>query len=218
MPKRRSARSSIRRAFKRRRRSVYRRKRLRGRRSFGVHSFRRLGNTFSVFCSPTVETVGDVPFNFSQIQGNSEFQGLFDAYKLNKVVCRYMPNYTEASWSINSGNNTSSAIRPQLYTCQDWDSVGPATIAAMREYGNCKVRDPFRAWSMAWRPRIRPQPDNGGAGSVYPIRANPWLDMAVPGVIHNGLTVGCSASTLVVGGAQLGRIEVIYYFSTKNLR
>lgn len=207
-----------RRSFNKRRRTYKRRPR--GIRSRYIHKFRRMGSTTSFLSvQNAAESPSDLTIRLSDVAGAAEITALYDQYKFDKVVCKYTPNYTEASWLVGATNNALTSVpRPLIYCVNDFDGGGPSTIAAAREYGNVRTRDPFRPFKFVIKPALRPTVDNGGAPSIMPMVRSPWIDMSYPSVVFNGMTFLLPATAMVTTTTTIGRIELIYYFSCKNTR
>lgn len=146
-----------------------------------VHRFTR-----KVVISPIVGVAGGVVLgNFfsalSELPNASEF-GLFDQYQLTYVKVKY--------WLNQSPDAQAAAVSnfPRLFTAVDYTEIpAPATLNALREYGNCKIRalSPYRPVVCKYRPATLQQMYSDPTGGVSP-KWREWLSTARLDVPHFG--------------------------------
>lgn len=129
------------------------------------------------------------------IANSSEFQALFDTYKINAVRCKmfFTNNYSNV--------NTPSTGMPLIYVANDFDDVQESmTVGTIQEHVGLRIfqfdghnSDGIRHWV---KPAVKDvivqtDPSTGVQSSTnagIPFGAQ-WIDCAVSNVIHNGMKV-----------------------------
>ena len=121
-----------RRRLTRRPRRMMRRKPSRplAKRAMKVHHFRRTFKASNI-SSTTTGVLGGYSFSLDQLPNYTEFTNLFDQYRINKIVVKFIPNHNSSDVSASTQviSNFNSVIDPT-------DATAPATGAELYEYQN----------------------------------------------------------------------------------
>lgn len=118
--------------------------------------------------------------------------GLFQEYRINMVVVRYIPtnNVSDVNGTFFSGTATGTTlfqtgwVNGNCYTALDFDSTTlPASEAEMLQYGSMRVTPTTRGWTRIIRPRFKTS--TLGDGSATPVSVNlrnGWLTTSTEGL------------------------------------
>lgn len=124
-------------------------------------------------------------FRLSDIKSVADWTNMYDAYRINKIVCEveFMNNAAQASGQ--------TGILPTLYMVYDQDSAGvPPGLTTIQGQQNVKrhcVGDKGKCrFSIAFRPRV--QNIVAAPSTQYAIaKPGQWLNCASTGINHFGL-------------------------------
>lgn len=142
-----------------------------------------------------------VPFQFrlNDIPTYSEFQSLFDSYKINGVKLTFTPY-----WDSNDLSNqlSSTYTLPRVYTLIDNSGIPAGSIATENqflEYANARIiTDPSKAFTVYVK---NPTVETFATSNFSVENKKPWIDLSHPDVIHHGAAMGmvipAGASTAV---------------------
>lgn len=166
-------------------------------------------------------------FTLVDLPAPTDFTNLFDWYKINYVVVKMLPFFSEVNMTgVTSGvfSVNSSPANLRIFTCIDYnDGTAPASINEIREYKNCKVTPYIRGQTRKFKPRPTLVSDDATPDVQYPI-GNPWISTDSTGddCVHFGLKIGIDTSLLpadrIAASDILLRIECIYYISCKGAK
>lgn len=181
-----------------------------------VHTFRRLGNPFTVQCAgasiPSVNGVsagsptsglalgnvsggsvigtnqfgGAFNFQLANIAVASELTNLFDNYRIKAVKLRF--DYSMNSAPTGDGTSTLNLSLPLMHYCvdNDDDSV-PTTVTEVLQNGYSKSVKLDRSFTVTVKPRAEGiVKAAAGIQNGGMAPANQWLDTAVSTVKHFG--------------------------------
>jgi len=183
-----------------------------------MHHFRRNTSFDFIYMQPEG---GSAPsyaqgyqFQLDQLPNYTEFTNLFDMYRINYVVMRFIPTGTQVQTNVD-GNNEEV---PLMYVVIDYNNAGvPADQNELKQYGNCKVMAINRPFTLKFRPRTATPVYRDGASSAYLQNdAKLWLDCNYADIPHYGVRL------YVPGGTQRNvyrvRLELTYYVSFRNTK
>lgn len=131
-----------------------------------------------------------VSWKLSDVPGYTEFTNLFDQYRINMVVVKFICR--ASSTSVMESYNNSAIALPILHWVIDLDDEGtPANISELEQYGK-KHTYMFDAGKRVATCKIRPRNTNkvyGAASADAAALAKPgiWLDTASATVPYYGL-------------------------------
>lgn len=190
-----------------RRRSIYRPRRLIS--NPKIHHFKRTFLSTGIVGS-TTDAFGAASFSFNNIPASSEFVALFDAYRINKIVVKYMPMSTEAS--------TTQSTALFLSVIDYNDDVLPTTEDQLLEYENCKVTKGLKNHTRVFTPSTLDllTDDTGATTYAGNPRWKQWIPTSRATVPHYGLKYLRQAQA--TGNLVQYRLQVTYYFSCKSVK
>lgn len=164
-------------------------------------------------------------FQLSDLPNVSEFNNLYDFFKLNYIVIKiiWQANMTDSQNVASSG----TAIPRLIWVIDHDDAVAPAATQAgattLREYAKSKTFDfgTRRTCTIKFKPSILTENYVSGIATGYTVSYNKWIDMANNTMPHYGLkaVMMCGQSTGTnTEYAQYFDIECTYYFQCKDPR
>jgi len=165
--------------------------------------------------STTVGTGGGYYFRLNQLPNYAEFTALFDAYRINKVVMRFIPQYNQ----INTNTNVGAPVTvPLMYTVIDYDDVtSPTGGVDLQQYASCKTMAGNKPFTMVIVPKTATPVYRNNVASAY-LQNNPrqWIDCTYPDVEHYGVRFFMNPSLVL---AQFSyTVEATFYIAFKNVR
>lgn len=206
-PRRRTRRSTM-----RRRRPMRRRMRVPRRlprKALLVQHFKRTYEGPVITSSSAADTFGGLSFVFSSLPNATDFTNLYDRYRINKILIRFLPNFTEAQQGSVQLSN--------FFTVIDYnDAAAPASINALLEYPNCKFNQQNRMHKRIFSPATLDATSTTGAITATNPVWRQWISTTSTDVPHFGLKY-CQQRT-TVGGDISYRTYVTYYFSCAGVR
>lgn len=153
-------------------------------------------------------------FQLSYVPNSAEFTALFDAYRINKVVVKFMPTGTQVL--VNSASNPEEA--PICHAVIDYnDANAPTSADELRQYANVRTFPINKPQTFVFRPRTATPVYRDGLSAAY-LQNSPrlFIDCSYADVPHYGMKVWVQGGNTVQ--VYRTRIEVIYYFSFKNTK
>jgi len=153
-------------------------------------------------------------FRLDQLPNYGEFTSLFDMYRFNSVVMRFIPTATQLQ--TNTDQNNSEA--PLLYCVIDYNNAdAPASADELKEYGNCRVLPMTRPLSLKFRPRTATPVYRDAVSAAYLQNAPKlWLDCNYADIPHYGVRVYVPGGT--TNNVYRMRIECTFYVSFRNTK
>lgn len=170
-------------------------------------------------------------FSLNDIPNVSEFQSLFDQYKLCGVKVQWkLIGVPENNTTANSNTANFANFYPTIWYAPDHDDNGPLTLGQIKEYEKVKhkVLRPNKEVSCFLKPTSLMQVYNSTTTAGYACNyKRPWLDIAVGGgvaVPHYGLKfvvdfegLQTASGIAPTQGFQI-KMNAKYYFMCKNVR
>lgn len=172
-----------------------------------VYHFKRYTyNAASIINNTLNDTPFVTTFRLSDVPNSSEFQNLFDQYKIRGIKWKLM---------VRSSDYTSGITAPKVMTVVDKDDgLAPTNMAEILQYQNLKTTTFGKAHTRYFKPNIAYQ--LGDLTTLVNMRAigTGWCDMANPNVPHYGIKGIITPSS----AALAFDLMVTYYLSFKNVR
>lgn len=165
-----------------------------------------------------------VSFAINDLPNWSEFNALFDQFRLNAVLFQ-IKMISNSDSSTGAGVNTANYgnYYPTIWYAPDHDDQAILTVAQLKEFEKVrhKVLRPNKECNIMLRPTTLQQVYNSSTTAGYACNfKKPWLDVATPGIPHYGLKFAIDFeglnSTLVQGFSF--KINAKYFFQCKNTR
>lgn len=173
-----------RRRLTRRPRRMMRRRPMRSltmKRRINTHHFKRTFLLAQFTASATGPNFYGYNFTLSALPNYIEFTNLFDQYRINKVVVKFVP-------SANSDNIGASQIIPNLHSAIDNnDSTAPTALTQLYEYGSYKRTRGTQTHTRVFTPSCLADISVSSSSPKW----KQWIGTQFPAVEHYGLKVGC---------------------------
>lgn len=151
-------------------------------------------------------------FTLNSIPNVTEFQNLFDHYRLTYVKLYFQLQLTPEAAAA------STAAYPVLYYARDYDdSLGPLSLDQLWEHGNMKRRvlQPNKLVTVGLRPATNSVVYRTALTNSYSPKWREWIDMANVDVPYYGLKFGVENWTTPGMGIL---VRAKYWFQCKNVR
>lgn len=149
-------------------------------------------------------------FTLGQLPNATEFTGLYDEYRINKVVIKLIPKFNSTLQGTGIANYMN-----QVHTCLDYDDANALPTATaindITQYQSHRMTMGARTVTRVVVPKI----ELTGSGAQAP-KAYQWLDTDQTAALHNGVKVvipKCdNASSLIIYDLQ-----ITTYLSFRNV-
>lgn len=201
-----------RRYTRRPRRMMRRPRRTLSKRSLNVHHFKRTFTLTDVNSSSAGNQFFGYSFNLTQLPNFAEFTSLFDAYRINKILVKFVPNHNSSDVGVTAQNI------PNFHSVLDYnDATAPASLNQMYEYANWKMTRGTAIHKRIFRPTTLDSVDTGsGAVSSSNPQWKQWINTGNANVNHYGLKVGIEISQATYDISWRPYITV--YLSCKSVK
>lgn len=212
MPFRR--RTTRRRTMRRRRPRMLRRRSLyrpRIRMNPKVHHFKRM-DTAGTIAGSALDVFGGISINLNaDIAGSAEFTALFDQYRINKVVLKFIP--------LANSSEVAGQATTLFYSALDFNDDTPvASEAEIVEYSSCKITQGLRYHTRVWTPTTLDMltDDTGATTYIGNPKIKQWISTSAPSVPHYGLKYFRPAQP--AGQLVTYKLVKIVYFSCRSVK
>lgn len=155
-------------------------------------------------------TLNDTPFSavfrLSDVPNSTEFQNLYDQYKITAIKWKLM---------VRSSDYASGITAPKILSVIDKDdSLAPTNMSEILQYQNLKVSQFGTSHTRYLKPSVGYQ--LGDLTTLVNMRAvgKGWIDMANPNVPHYGIKGIITPSSTALAFDLL----CTYYLAFKNVR
>lgn len=131
-------------------------------------------------------------YSLSNLPNLSEYQALFDLYKINGIKLTFRPNIdgvnpSDVAAATGGGMGSVHYIIDPQNTFTPTGTWNQTTVNQFMELGNVKTRNMAKPFSIYWKPRIFDQ--LAGGGSTSRAMSPRFLRLDSPGVTHTGVHV-----------------------------
>lgn len=135
-----------------------------------------------------VGAANGIEFSLSSLPSYTEFQALFDMYRILKVKVDFLPCFNSGDANEATSGGNSFAI-PYMTISPDYDNADvPVNEYQMNQYGKAKIVRLDKPFSMTVKPRVATQVYKDATTSGYGQgRYGQWIDSSSAGVEHYGL-------------------------------
>lgn len=184
-------RTILRRRPRRTRRMIMRRRprRLLSTRALNVHHFKRTF-TLGQIGANVANVFGGYTFNINQLPNATEFTNLFDMYRINKIVVRFVPSQNSSDVAP-----AGSSFIPNFHTVLDYnDATAPASLNEMYQYQNWRMSRGTGIHRRVFTPAsIDYVNATAGANAGNPTWKQ-WISTSSPTIEHYALKYGVEAA------------------------
>lgn len=193
-----------------RRRRIMRRPRL-TKRALLTHHFKRTFTLGTVSASAAGPVFGATTFNLAQLPNSTEFTNLFDMYRINKVVIKFVPNHNSSDLATANQNI------PNFHSILDYtDATAPASLSSMYEYANWKMSRGTSIHKRVFTPASLDFVNaTAGANAGNPTWKQ-WISTTAPTIEHYAIKYALEQA--VINAAVEFVPYVTMYFSCKSVK
>lgn len=174
-------------------------------------------------------TVNNYCVSLSLVPGYTEFQSMFDEFRIKAVKVSFIPMANVSDFSQSGatgatggdGSTGTFTLNPvygvRSYSALDFNmSQGSdviSTLEAIRQYQNCKWKPYNRIHSRYFYPK--PHLENGST-SAYTLKEKPWFSTALSAnTLYNGILFGVDPIN-IAQQTVLYKIETKYYLQFRG--
>lgn len=182
------------------------------------HSF-VFHQTLGQITSSDIATVkGAIAFKLSDVTDNAHIVGLFDQFKIRKVVVEFVPRRTTAIMVTPDTATDLATSIPMFATTIDYDTdTAPTAITDIREFSQNKETTADRYQKWVFTPAILNEVYRSAITTSYSTVKNQWLDTNHTDVPHRGIRYFMEAGGVKNGLYQYD-IKTKYYIDCKCIR
>lgn len=161
------------------------------------------------------DILGNMSWKFTDVPGYGDFTNLFDEYRINWVKVMFNPAY-----GMKSGIDTWGETHPFYVVVDNNDAATAASIAALGEYGSCKVfamnKDPFQVFV---RPHILGMVYQSAIATSYiSMPPTKWISADNASVPHYGIKYGFKGANTSATGIPVLNVTFVYNVSCRGTR
>lgn len=146
-------------------------------------------------------------FKLDQVTNYTEFTALYDQYRINRIVARWVPRTTDSGQGAGERGN--------FYSVIDYDDSATINVVEAQESQNVKRTVTTRSHIRSFVPAVLAPTYRVGVTSAYGPKFKQWVDCAYPDVPHYGIKAA------VQNWDNLGityDLIVTFYMSFRNVR
>lgn len=157
-------------------------------------------------------------FSLDQLPNFTEFTNLFDSYRIDKIVMRFIAVHAQ---QVSAEVNNAAAVtvtQPRVYTVIDYDDDAvPTSITELTQYSNCKIRQAGKSFKVILQPKVAVQVYRSAVTTAYaaPDKGTK-LDCAYADVPHFGVKLAMTSNA--TNGYFGYDVNVDYYCSFFGIR
>lgn len=190
-----------------------------------VWYFKRTGPIAGVVTAGAgANSFANLTFTLFDVPGANNFTSLYDAYKINAVKVKLLPQFTQSVVSTGvvatAANQTFSQLR--IFSAIDYNSDQTISLDDIQQFGNCKVSQYTRGHSRYFKPKII-MDSGAGTQSIQVFgNKNPWINTDNTLEKHFCLRLAINTAdidaALIPAGSLLLTAQVKYYLAFKAPR
>ncbi|AUM61913.1 capsid [uncultured virus] len=165
----------------------------------------------------TTETSFGQSFKLNQLPNWTEFQNLYDEYKIKAVKFTLIPASNVTLYSSAFPAITDQTLQSNKYfTCFDYNDVTTISADAIRQYATCKMTTGTRLHKRFIYPRVTTAVAEGsGAYGTATSMRQPWINMASNDTQFFGIK-GCITHPTLPQNIQFCEVECKFYMMFRN--
>lgn len=192
--------------------------------STNLHHFKRYTGAFDIQNSATTtEKPYAMVFTFNQLINYSEFETLYDRYRIDYIDVKLQLQTNPDSDHVigNDAVINETNFYPKLWWIKDYDDSSADTLTELRQRAGAKYRimKPNSEVKIRVRPAILNQTYRTSTTTGYAPKWRQWIDFAQVDVPHYGLKINLDLN----GRANteqfyILRVETQFHFTCKDVR
>lgn len=178
-----------------------------------ITKIKQISNLGYVSNAATTDTFAIIKFNLDDIPGYADLATVFDQYKIDKIVLKFISQGTNST--LLSGG--ASQLRGIIYTVFDENDATPfTTLNEAIQYQNCT----FNAQGEDFYRTIYPRLDvnSSDANGTISLAQGSWCNTSEKDVTWYGLKLALAQSGNSAGTIQRWQVMATYYMSFKNIK
>lgn len=156
-------------------------------------------------------------FTLGQLPDVSNFSGLYDEYRINKVVYKIIPKFSELVVNTNDSSGQAKLL-PQIHSCIDYDdSLSLSQANGLNEVTQYQTHKMTMGNQIHTRVLV-PKMELVGDGSAGVPKARQWIDTDNTTALHNGVKVFIPKLLSANASTQLDYdVQITTYLSFRNV-
>lgn len=162
--------------------------------------------------------LGGIKFALSDCLNFTNFTSLFDQYRINAVVVKFIPHMSEMMNKPYDDTTTPNATQtiPNLCVAIDRDdAAAPTSYDEVKQRAKSRIVKATRPLTFKFRPsRLIATYDSGLANAYTIDTSKRWINSNSPNLNHFGLKYALEDCT--PASAFIYEVEVMYYVSFKD--
>lgn len=167
-----------------------------------IHRFERtVEGLFDVTTDGVNPSITNMNFSLNDLPNSTEFTGLYDLYRIEKVEIEWTPEYTE----LTDAALVSNAVNVYFNSVVDQAGIGITTVNDALQFKTLKTTSITKKHKRAFVPSVL-------MNGIAPCSC--WLTSSSPSTNLYGVSVGISPT----GTAMVFRSRVKYYLAFNNSR
>lgn len=155
-------------------------------------------------------------FALSSVSNVTEFSGLFDAYRLNKVFIRAIPLFN--TWQAAPDDESHPSL-PQIVDIVDYDDATIlATSSDYLEFGTHRIHRGDKEWKRKFTPACAINVFQSATATGYKQAFKQWINLANASIPHYGYKLQLIPQEGTINQHYTVQLWATLYFSCKQLR
>uniref|UniRef100_UPI004047F021 hypothetical protein n=1 Tax=Orrella sp. TaxID=1921583 RepID=UPI004047F021 len=162
--------------------------------------------------------LGAIRFSLADCLNHTNFTNMFDQYRINTVVVKFIPHMTEM---VNKPYDdtttpTSGGTIPNLCVAVDRDDATvPASYNELKARSKSRIVPATKPLTFKLRPSRLIATYDAGAANAYTVDVSKrWINSSSPNLNHFGLKYALEDSS--PANAYIYEVEIMYYLSFKD--
>lgn len=158
-------------------------------------------------------------FQAADLPQVSSFSALFDEYKVNKVVYKFVPEVQQVTWSTTLTDTATPFQLQYLNTVIDYDDATALTsMNQAMEYESFRSTPQGKITKRIFVPSISNEVYRTGGGTIgYGRKSKQWVDMAYTDIPHYGVK-GYIDHYAAAQASQRWKVFCTVYMSFRQVR
>jgi len=155
-------------------------------------------------------------FRLADLPNHTDFQALYDMYRIVKVVLFFTPLSNQSAFSATGSNRVG-----MMYTCKDYNSIdAPASVNEILSFQTCKFTPCYEKHVRSIKPQLVAKtipPGEDIAQTIpYSPSGNPWINIDNESEYYASIKMGIvhSGSNTSLGFS----VNAIYHVEFKNVK